>query len=110
MQLGGRMHVSKVDLLDVGISYVREVLLMVSDSVVPHFGSYFVYLIYSETTKQLRSRKPCNLAMAVLLHLPCGPIGDKSDAAHGSWPIAYGLLRPETLVLYCSLDIINFLR
>ena len=50
-QFEGRVHVSKADLLDFEISYFREILLMVSDSLVLYFDTYFMYLFCFEATK-----------------------------------------------------------
>ena len=66
VQFGSRMHVSKFDLLDFEIPYVREILLMCSDSLVLCFDTYFMYLFFFESTKKTRSEKPYNLVEVLL--------------------------------------------
>ena len=43
-QFGGRMHVSKVDLLNFEISCFHDILLMVSDPLVLYFGTNLMYM------------------------------------------------------------------
>ena len=43
-QFGGRMHVSKVDLLNFEISCFHDILLMVSDPLVLYFGTNLMHM------------------------------------------------------------------
>ena len=72
-QFGGRMHVSKADLLDFEISCFLQILLMVSDSLVLYFDTYFRSLLCFEATQKTCIEKPPNLVVEFRLDLPWGP-------------------------------------
>ena len=68
VQFGSRMHASKIALLDSEIPYVREIFLMIYDSLV-FVSTYFVILLCFEVAKKTRNEKLCNLAVEIRLDM-----------------------------------------